>query len=70
MSGENEMSEWVNVTTGADLTGYTASHVRWLARNERIRAIKVNSRAWLVHREDLIEHKETVEPGRPKESEA
>lgn len=63
------MSEWISTSEGAELVDYAPGHVRRLARQGRIRARKVTPRAWIVHKGDLLEHKRTAEPGRPKDRE-
>jgi excisionase family DNA binding protein len=64
--GAGAMTDWISTSEAAALVDYTPGHVRRLARDGEIRARKVTPRAWIVHRGDLLEHKATVKPGRPK----
>ena len=38
----------------ADLTGYSAGHIRWLARKERIDARRVGRRVLLIDAKSLL----------------
>jgi len=51
-----ELSGWVTSDVGARLTGYSASHIRRLAREGRIETRRVG-RDWLVSRQDLLTYK-------------
>lgn len=70
MTEETQVTEYVSTAEAAEMVDYTPGHVRRLAREGRVRARKVTPRAWIVHKQDVLEHKRTVEPGRPKEREA
>jgi len=51
-----ELSGWITTDVGAELTGYSATYIRLLAREGKIGAKRV-LRDWLVSREDLLAHK-------------
>jgi excisionase family DNA binding protein len=63
------MTNYISTAEAAELADYTPGYVRRLAREGKIRARKVTPRAWIVHKGDVLEHKRTVEPGRPRERE-
>ena len=50
------MSELINTTEGAELTGFSVDYVRRLARRGDIEARKVG-RDWLIERASLLAHK-------------
>ncbi|MDW8069092.1 MAG: helix-turn-helix domain-containing protein [Anaerolineae bacterium] len=47
---------WISTTEAADLTGYTVVYIRYLARSERIEAVKTG-RDWLINRASLLAYK-------------
>jgi excisionase family DNA binding protein len=51
-----ELSGWITTDVAVTLTGYSAAHIRRLAREGRIGTRRVG-RDWLVSREDLLAHK-------------
>ena len=40
----------------AILTGYSAGHIRWLARQEKIEARRVGQRVLLIDKQSLLEY--------------
>jgi excisionase family DNA binding protein len=55
-----ELSGWITTDVGAELTGYSATYIRLLAREGKIGAKRV-LRDWLVSREDLLAHKANMD---------
>jgi hypothetical protein len=51
-----ELSGWITTDVGAELTGYSTTYIRLLAREGKIGAKRV-LRDWLVSRKDLLAHK-------------
>lgn len=46
--------QWVALAEAASLTGCSASYLRRLLRDERLRGWRAGDRAWLVRRSDLM----------------
>lgn len=52
----NEFEGWLNTNEAAELTGYEAATIRYLARHGRVKAVKA-TRDWLVETGSLLEYK-------------
>jgi excisionase family DNA binding protein len=50
---ESNVTEWITTAEAAVLTGYDATHVRYLVREGHIRGKKFG-RDWMVHRGSLL----------------
>ena len=53
---------WLTTSEAAELTGYGTQRIRQLAREGRVRAVKIGHQ-WWVHKKALLEHHATIKPG-------
>jgi excisionase family DNA binding protein len=47
-------------TEAARLTGYSAGHIRWLARHKKIKYRRIGERVLLIDVQSLLEHAEKM----------
>lgn len=53
MSDKERISDPLTVQEAHELTGYNDQHIRWLARNNKIKAEKFGQ-SWMISRESLL----------------
>lgn len=47
--------DWITTQEAADLSGYHVNYLRWLIREERIKARRI-SFLWFVNRQSLLDY--------------
>ena len=60
MKAETVFQGWITTSQGIELTGYTSQHLRRLARNGKVAAVRVG-RAWLINQAQLEAYKRKVD---------
>ena len=63
-------AEWIGVTEAAELTGYSAAHVRFLCRQHKLVARKIGARVWLIGRGSLMWYKAMMNHSRADDDDA
>jgi excisionase family DNA binding protein len=51
----------LTVAEAAELTGYSAGHVRYLIRNDKVDAEKIGQRVYVVDRQSLVDYANKME---------
>ena len=51
----------ISVTEAAGISGYSAGHIRWLARNGRIKSQRIGERVLLINRESLLAYTDEMD---------
>jgi len=69
-----DKSDEIGVTEASRISGYSAAHVRYLAREHKVVARKIGARVWLIGRGSLMwymammKHSRTDETGKVTEA--